>query len=91
MNENNDSTIQVTLKYGGAKCGQMMYGTTSKAKALHVLLADLNVLRAHRPKGENIRQEGAAFFLLWSHPAHAPVPLAKVCPKCFLALLTKYG
>ncbi|KAG1758787.1 hypothetical protein EDD22DRAFT_909031 [Suillus occidentalis] len=77
MNKNNDSTIQVTLKYGGAKGGQLIYGTTSKAKALHVLLADLNDLRAHRPKGENIRQEGAAFFLLWSHPAHAPVPLAK--------------
>lgn len=77
MNENNDSTIQVTLKYGGAKGGRLIYGTTSKAKALHDLLADLNVLRAHRPKGENIRQEGAAFFLLWSHSAHAPIPLPK--------------
>jgi hypothetical protein len=91
MNENNDLTIQVTLKYGGAKGGRLIYGTTSKAKALHDLLADLNVLRAHRPKGENIRQEGAAFFLLWSHSAHAPIPLPKVCPKYFLALMTKYG
>lgn len=28
MNENNDSTIQVTLKYGGAKGGRLIYGTT---------------------------------------------------------------
>lgn len=70
-------TIQVTLKYDGAKGGRLISGMTSKTKALHDLLADLNVLRAHRPKGENIRQEGAAFFLSWSHPVHTPVPLVE--------------
>ncbi|KAG1856331.1 hypothetical protein DFJ58DRAFT_727163 [Suillus subalutaceus] len=72
-----DETIQVTLKYDGAKGGRLISGMTSKTKALHDLLADLNILRAHRPKGENIRQEGAAFFLLWPHPVHAPIPLVE--------------
>ncbi|KAG2065631.1 hypothetical protein BDR04DRAFT_144606 [Suillus decipiens] len=69
----NDKTIQVTLKYGGVKGGRLMSGMTNKTEALHVLLADLNALRAHRPKGENIRQEGASFFLVWLLPSHAPV------------------
>jgi hypothetical protein len=85
MTENNE-TIQVILKYGGAKGGRLISGQTSKTEALRVLLADLNVLRAHRPKGENIRQEGAAFVLLWSHPAHTPIPLIKVCLKYCLTL-----
>ncbi|KAG1745622.1 hypothetical protein EDB19DRAFT_454046 [Suillus lakei] len=76
MNENHE-TIEVTLKYGGVKGGRMMSGMTSKSTALHDVLADLNVLRAHRPKGENIRQEGAAFFLSWHYPAHAPVRLVE--------------
>jgi hypothetical protein len=63
----NYETIQVTLKYGGAKGGRLISGMTNKTTALHVLLTDLDALRAHRPKGENIRQEGAAFFLSWPH------------------------
>ncbi|KAG2125686.1 hypothetical protein DEU56DRAFT_759191 [Suillus clintonianus] len=76
MNENYE-TIQVTLQYGGVKGGRLISGMTSKTEALRNLLADLSVLRAHRPKGENIRQEGAVFFLLWPHPANAPVPLVE--------------
>ncbi|KAG1786923.1 uncharacterized protein HD556DRAFT_1313128 [Suillus plorans] len=73
----NYETIQVTLKYGGAKGARLISGMTNKTEALHVLLADLNVLRAHRPKGENIHQEGAAFLLSWPHPTRAPVPVVE--------------
>ncbi|KAG2364180.1 hypothetical protein BDR07DRAFT_1482755 [Suillus spraguei] len=72
MNEN-DKTLQVTLKYGGVKGGRLISGMTNKTEALHVLLADLDVLRAHRPKGENVRQEGAVFFLVWLLSTHTLV------------------
>ncbi|KAG1853298.1 hypothetical protein C8R48DRAFT_723527 [Suillus tomentosus] len=73
----NYETIKVTLKYGGAKGARLISGMTNKTEALHVLLADLNVLRAHRPKGENIHQEGARFLLIWPHPTHASVPVVE--------------
>lgn len=76
-------TLEVTIKYNGIKGERMVSRMTSQTEAVRILLADLVTLRVHRPKGENILQEGATFFLLWCHPANAPVSLARVCPKHF--------
>ena len=91
--DNNSEFLEVTLQYTGSKAGRLLSGITSRYQAFHILLADLTALRTHRPKGENIRQEGATFFLSWPHPLDAAVPLAKVCPTqaswpCRLALKT---
>jgi len=71
-------SLEVTLRYGGMKGERML---SSKHDAVGILLADLVALRVHRPKSENIRQEGATFFLSWYHHAHAPIPLERVCHK----------
>ncbi|KAG1723188.1 uncharacterized protein EDB91DRAFT_182611 [Suillus paluster] len=64
-----NETIEVTLKYGGIKGGRLLSGMTNKTNAYHILLEDLTILKAHRPKGENVRQEGATFFLSWHRPS----------------------
>jgi hypothetical protein len=72
-------TLEVTFKYGGTKGERLLSRTTSKTEAVGILLADLVTLRVHRPKGENIHQQGTTFFLSWPGQANAQVSLFKVC------------